>query len=37
VDLTRLEEILIITESTTLRQEEKEKKGKKANVPTKPR
>ena len=37
VDLTRLEEILIITESTPPRQEEKEKKVKKATVPSKPR
>jgi rod shape-determining protein MreC len=35
VDLTRLEEILIITESTLPRQEEKEKKGKKTTVPAK--
>jgi rod shape-determining protein MreC len=37
VDLTRLEEILIITEFTLPRQEEKEKKVKKATVPSKPR
>jgi len=35
VDLTRLEEILIITESTVPRQEEKEKKVKKVTVPSK--
>jgi rod shape-determining protein MreC len=37
VDLTRLEEILVITESTLPRQEEKEKRVKKATVPGKPR
>jgi rod shape-determining protein MreC len=37
VDLTRLEEILIITESTPPRHEEKEKRVKKATVPSKPR